>query len=110
MTKFLAERVHEAGPARAEEETRAGDQAAPEEPQAEGDAHQEAVQGHLQDPDPAIQGSQGSGSSLKESLKVHDPGKSRAGSVRVGIMLRMIIFDPHGIFEIEDTVPDFQGE
>jgi hypothetical protein len=38
-----------------------GDQAAPEEPEAKGDADPETVQGHLQDPDPAVQGSQGSG-------------------------------------------------
>ena len=58
---FVSERIYEAGSARAEEEARFGDQAAPEELEAEGNAHQEAVQGHLQDPDPAVQGSKGAG-------------------------------------------------
>ena len=58
---FFAEWVHEASPARVEEEARPGDQAAPEELETEGNAHQETVQGHLQDSDQAVQGSQGSG-------------------------------------------------
>jgi hypothetical protein len=58
-----AGRVHEAVPARAEEEARPGDQAAAQELKAEGDPHQEAVQGHLQDTDQAVQGAQGPGAS-----------------------------------------------
>jgi hypothetical protein len=59
-----AGRVHEAIPARAEEEARPGDQAAAQELKAEGDPHQEAVQGHLQDTDQAVQGAQGPGASV----------------------------------------------
>ena len=60
----IAGRVHEAIPARAEEEARPGDQAAAQELKAEGDPHQEAVQGHLQDTDQAVQGAQGPGASV----------------------------------------------
>ncbi len=60
-SECLAGRVHEAIPARAEEEARPGDQAAAQELKAEGDPHQEAVQGHLQDTDQAVQGAQGPG-------------------------------------------------
>jgi hypothetical protein len=60
----VAGRVHEAIPARAEEEARPGDQAAAQELKAEGDPHQEAVQGHLQDTDQAVQGAQGPGASV----------------------------------------------
>ena len=57
-------RVHEAVPARAEEEARPRDQTAAKELKAEGDPHQEAVQGHLQDTDQAVQGTQGSGTTV----------------------------------------------
>ncbi len=61
----VAGRVHEAVTARAEEEARPGDQAAAQELKAEGDPHPEAVQGHLQDTDQAVQGAQGPGALVK---------------------------------------------
>ena len=54
-------RVHAALAAGAEEEARAGAEAAAQEPQAEGGHDPEAVPGHVQDPDEAVQGAQGAG-------------------------------------------------
>ena len=53
--------VHEAVAAGAEEETRPRTEAATEELKAEGNPDPETVPGHLQDPDAAVQGSQGPG-------------------------------------------------
>ena len=53
--------VYEAVAAGAEEETCPRTEAATEELKAEGDLDQEAIPGHLQDPDEAVQGAQGPG-------------------------------------------------
>ena len=56
--------VHEAVAKGAEEEARPRTEAATEELKAEGNPDPETVPGHLQDPDAAVQGSQGPGSSI----------------------------------------------